>query len=113
MVITGLYGVLAQLVGYRRREIGIRLALGAPRASVLQMVLRQGAAMIGIGLAAGLVLSALTGRLLSGFLYQVRTSDVWTYLGVLLSLCLIGAAASYIPAWRASLIPPVEALRDQ
>jgi predicted permease len=112
MVITGLYGVLAQLVGYRRREIGIRLALGAPRASVLQMVLRQGAAMIAIGLAAGLALSALTGRLLSGFLYNVTTSDVWTYAGVLLSLCIIGAAASYIPAWRASLIPPVEALRD-
>ncbi len=113
MVITGLYGVLAQLVGYRRREIGIRLALGAPRASVLQMVLRQGAAMIAIGLAVGLALSALTGRLLSGFLYDVRVSDVWTYAGVLLSLCLIGAAASYIPAWRASLIPPVEALRDE
>jgi putative ABC transport system permease protein len=113
MVITGLYGVLAQLVGYRRREIGIRLALGAPRASVLHMVLRQGAAMIALGLAAGLVLSALTGRLLSGFLYQVKVSDVWTYVGVLLSLCLIGAAASYIPAWRASLIPPVEALRDE
>jgi len=112
MVVTGLYGVLAQLVGYRRREIGIRLALGAPRASVLQMVLRQGAAMIVIGLAAGLALSALTGRLLAGFLYDVRLSDVWTYAGVLLSLCLIGAAASYIPAWRASLIPPVEALRD-
>lgn len=113
MVVTGLYGVLAQLVGYRRREIGIRLALGAPRASVLQMVLRQGAAMIAIGLAAGLALSALTGRLLAGFLYDVRLSDVWTYAGVLLSLCLIGAAASYIPAWRASLIPPVEALRDE
>jgi predicted permease len=113
MVITGLYGVLAQLVGYRRREIGIRLALGAPRASVLQMVLRQGAAMIIAGLAAGLVLSALTGRLLSGFLYGVGAADVWTYAGVLLTLCLIGAAASYIPAWRASLIPPVEALRDE
>ena len=113
MVITGLYGVLAQLVGYRRREIGIRLALGAPRASVLQMVLGQGAAMIAIGLAAGLLLSALSGRLLSGFLYNVTTSDVWTYAGVLLVLCIIGAAASYIPAWRASLIPPVEALRDE
>ena len=113
MVITGLYGVLAQLVGYRRREIGIRLALGAPRASVLQMVLRQGAVMIVAGLAAGLVLSALTGRLLSGFLYGVGAADVWTYAGVLLTLCLIGAAASYIPAWRASLIPPVEALRDE
>jgi ABC-type antimicrobial peptide transport system permease subunit len=113
MVITGLYGVLAQLVGYRRREIGIRLALGAPRASVLQMVLRQGATMIVLGLVAGLVLSALTGRLLSGFLYEVGTADAWTYAGVLLVLCLIGAAASYIPAWRASLIPPVEALRDE
>jgi predicted permease len=113
MVITGLYGVLAQLVGYRRREIGIRLALGAPRASVLQMVLRQGAAMIIAGLVAGLILSALTGRLLSGFLYGVGAADVWTYAGVLLTLCLIGAAASYIPAWRASLIPPVEALRDE
>lgn len=113
MVITGLYGVLAQLVGYRRREIGIRLALGAPRASVLQMVLRQGAAMIVVGLLVGLVLSAISGRLLAGFLYDVRATDAWTYAGVLLSLCLIGAAASYIPAWRASLIPPVEALRDQ
>ncbi|MGA9720536.1 MAG: ABC transporter permease [Acidobacteriaceae bacterium] len=113
MVITGLYGVLAQLVGYRRREIGIRLALGAPRASVLQMVLRQGAAMIAVGLFVGLVLSAISGRLLAGFLYDVRATDVWTYAGVLLSLCLIGAAASYIPAWRASLIPPVEALRDE
>ena len=52
-------------------------------------------------------------RLLSGFLYNVTTSDVWTYAGVLLVLCLIGAAASYIPAWRASIIPPVEALRDE
>jgi predicted permease len=113
MVITGLYGVLAQLVGYRRREIGIRLALGAPRASVLQMVLRQGATMIVAGLVAGLALSAVTSRLLSGFLYGVGAADVWTYAGVLLTLCLIGAAASYIPAWRASLIPPVEALRDE
>jgi predicted permease len=113
MVITGLYGVLAQLVGYRRREIGIRLALGATRNSVLQMVMRQGAAMIVAGLLAGLVLSALTGRLLTGFLYGVGTVDAWTYAGVLLCLCIIGAAASYIPAWRASLIPPVEALRDE
>ena len=88
MVITGLYGVLAQLVGYRRREIdGIRLALGAPRASVLQMVLRQGAAMIG-GLACrDLCSPALTGRLLSGFLCRVRTSDVWTSRLVSCSAC--------------------------
>ncbi len=113
MVLTGLYGVLAQLVGYRRREIGIRLALGAPRASVLQMVLRQGAAMVLTGLVIGLVISMFTGRLLHSFLYEVGTSDAWTYVGVLLSLCVIGGAASYIPALRASNIPPMVALRDE
>ncbi|MCU1313251.1 MAG: efflux transporter, macrolide exporter (MacB) family, permease protein [Acidobacteriaceae bacterium] len=113
MVVTGLYGVLAQLVSYRRREIGIRLALGAPRSSVLQMVLRQGTLMIGTGLVVGLVLSRLSARLLTGFLYEVSTADLWTYAGVLISLSLIGALASYVPAWRASSIPPVEALREE
>jgi ABC-type antimicrobial peptide transport system permease subunit len=77
------------------------------------MVLRQGATMMAGGLVAGLVLSLLTRRLLTGFLYGVGTADLWTYAGVLLSLCVIGAAASYIPAWRASSIPPLEALRDE
>lgn len=113
MVLTGLYGVLAQLISYRRREIGIRLALGAPRASVLQMVLRRGAIMVGAGLIMGVLLSLFTSRLLAGFLFGVAVSDVWTYAGVLLSLCLIGAAASYIPALRAASIPPIEALREE
>ena len=113
MVLTGLYGVLAQLVGYRRREIGIRLALGAPRASVLEMVLRQGATMVLAGLVIGVGLSLATGRLLENFLYGVATSDAWTYAGALVSLCVIGAAASSIPALRASNIPPMESLRDE
>jgi putative ABC transport system permease protein len=113
MVLTGLYGVLAQLVGYRRREIGIRLALGAPRASVLQMILRQGAGMVLAGLVAGVALSLAGGRVLHSFLYQVSASDGWTYAGTLISLCLIGAAASSVPALRASKIPPMESLRDE
>ncbi len=113
MVLTGLYGVLAQLVSYRRREIGIRLALGAPRASVLQMILRQGAIMVTAGLVVGGALSLAMGRVLHGFLYGVAASDAWTYLGVLLSLAFIGGAASLLPALRASHIPPVESLRDE
>lgn len=113
MVLTGLYGVLAQLVGYRRREIGIRLALGAPRASVLHMVLRQGAVMVCAGLAIGICVSLASGRLLHSFLYGVGAGDVWTYAGALLSLSVIGAAASSIPALRASNIPPMESLRDE
>ncbi len=113
MVLTGLYGVLAQLVGYRRRELGIRLALGAPRASVLQMILRQGATMVLAGLVIGIALSLATGRLLHSFLFGVAASDAWTYAGALLSLCIIGAAASTIPALRASSIPPMESLRDE
>src|ERR1041385_3412626 len=70
MVIAGLYGVLSQLVSYRRREIGVRMALGATRASVAKLVLRQGSILIGAGLVGGLVLSLASGRLIKGFLYE-------------------------------------------
>src|ERR1700728_1650370 len=67
MVIAGLYGVLSQLVSYRRREIGVRMALGATRGSVATLVLRQGSILIGSGLVVGLVLAVATGRLIKGF----------------------------------------------
>ena len=82
MVIAGLYGVLSQLVSYRRREIGVRMALGATRSSVATLVLRQGIVLIGAGLAAGLVLAFAVCRLITGFLYQVKPLDAWTYVAV-------------------------------
>ncbi len=112
MVIAGLYGVLSQLVGYRRREIGVRMALGATRNSVAQMVLRQGTIMIGIGLAAGIVMAFFAGRLVESFLYQVRPLDVWTYVAVLLILPAIGLIAALLPARRAASIQPMQALRE-
>jgi len=112
MVIAGLYGVLSQLVGYRRREIGVRMALGATRQSVAQMVLRQGSILIGIGLAAGIVMAVFAGRLVGSFLYQVRPLDVWTYIAVLLVLPLIGLIAALLPARRAASIQPMQALRE-
>ena len=112
MVIAGLYGVLAQLVSYRRREIGIRMALGATRESMAYLVLRQGSVLLAAGLFAGIILAVLTGRLITGFLYNVRPLDVMTYIAVILVALLIGSLASLIPARRAATVEPMQALRE-
>jgi ABC-type antimicrobial peptide transport system permease subunit len=113
MVIAGLYGVLSQLVSYRRREIGVRMALGATRGSVATLVLRQGSILIGGGLIAGLLLAVATGRLMKGFLYEVKPLDAGTYVGVAFALAAIGLVAALIPARRAASIQPMQALRDE
>ena len=112
MVIAGLYGVLSQLVSYRRREIGVRMALGATRGSVAQLVLRQGSVLIGVGLAVGLVLAFATGRLVKSFLYEVKPTDVSTYVCVAAVLAMVGLIAALIPARKAATIQPMEALRE-
>lgn len=113
MVIAGLYGVLAQMVGYRRREIGIRLALGATPTGILSMVLLQASTLVIAGVAAGLALAAATGKLEAGFLYGVKPVDGWTYFAVLLLLVIVGGIAAFVPARRAAAIEPVDALREQ
>ena len=113
MVFVGLYGVLSQLVSYRRREIGVRMALGETRQSVAALVVRQGSTLIGSGLAAGLVIAFFTARLIKGFLYQVEVLDVGTYVAVAVALMAIGAIASLLPAWKAASIEPMEALRTE
>jgi putative ABC transport system permease protein len=112
MVIAGLYGVLTQLVSYRRREIGVRMALGATRASVAQLVLRQGGILVGAGLGAGLLLAFLSGRLVKSFLFEVRPLDGWTYASVAVVLAAIGLLAALIPARKAATIQPMQALRE-
>jgi predicted permease len=113
MVVAGLYGVLAQMVSYRRREIGIRMALGATPESAAQMVLKQSVVLIGAGLSAGLVLALAAGRLIQSFLYQVQPSDPWTYAAVPLVLLVVGSLASFIPAHKAASVEPIEALREE
>jgi ABC-type antimicrobial peptide transport system permease subunit len=100
-------------VSYRRREIGVRMALGATRSSVAQLILRQGSILIGAGLGAGLVLAFASARLIKGFLYQVPPLDVWTYVAVAAGLSIIGLLASFLPARRAASIQPMEALRTE
>jgi len=113
MVIAGLYGVLSQLVSYRRREIGVRMALGATRPGVAILVLRQGIIVIGAGLLAGLALAFGVCRLISGFLYQVKPLDAWTYIAVALALPTVGLTAALLPARRAASIQPMQALREE
>lgn len=112
MVLAGVYGVLAQLVSYRRREISIRMALGATRQSVARLVLREASLLMSAGLVAGVVLALLGGRLIKSFLYSVQPSDPWTYAGVVLTIAVIGTLASLLPSLRAARIEPVEALRQ-
>ena len=113
MVFAGLYGVLSQLVGYRRREIGLRLALGASRASVSSLILRQAVLLVVAGLVAGLGLALAAGRLVQSYLYGVKPVDALTYVAVALALAMVGAAASLLPARRVLAIEPMEALREE
>jgi predicted permease len=113
LCIAGIYGLLAYLVTQRTRELGIRIALGAQRARVMAMVLRQGSGMLLCGLAAGLLLAYATSRLLGTLLYGVRPHDPWTMAAVTLVLLAGGLAASYLPARRAASVDPMEALRNE
>jgi ABC-type antimicrobial peptide transport system permease subunit len=113
MVIAGLYGVLAQLVSYRRREIGVRLALGSTRQKILGMFFKQGLILVSVGLVLGVVCALGAGRLVKSFLYGVKPLDIWTDVGVAILLIVVGCLAAVIPARRAAAVEPIEALRDE
>jgi ABC-type antimicrobial peptide transport system permease subunit len=107
----GIYGVISYLVGERTREIGIRVALGAQRGDVLQMVLGEGFKMAGIGVIVGLAAAAGLTRLMSKMLYGVAATDPLTFVGVAAVLTIVALAACYIPARRAMRVDPIIALR--
>ncbi len=113
MVVAGMYGILAQSVSRRQREIALRMAVGATRLSVLLMILRQGSTLITVGLITGTVLAFAAGRVLRGFLFGVSLADLPTYLAVAAGLFIIGCAASFLPAWRAASTQPMQALRGE
>lgn len=110
---VGLYGVLAYAVSRRVREIGIRMAVGAGSHEILRMVIRQGGILALLGLAIGLVLALAGGRVVTSLLYQVQPTDPLSLAGAGLLLLLVALAATAIPAWRASRVPPAEALRNE
>ena len=108
---VGLYGLTAYSVTQRRNEIGIRMALGARREGILSLVLRQGLMLALTGIGLGLIASLLMTRVLSGVLFAVGPTDPQTLLAVVLLLVGVALAACYIPAWRATRVDPVVALR--
>jgi putative ABC transport system permease protein len=108
----GIYGLLAYMVSQRSREIGIRMALGARRGDILSMFLRKGVALAGVGIVAGLVVSASTASMMASLLYGVRPHDPAVFLIVPLLLLAVAALASYLPARRATKVNPIVALRE-
>jgi predicted permease len=111
MAVLGLYGVISYAVTQRTQEFGIRMALGAQRGEILEMVVGQGARLAGAGAAIGLAASLAFGRLLKSQLFEVSPFDPLTFAGMAVILIAAAMLASYIPARRATRVDPVEALR--
>jgi predicted permease len=109
----GLYGLLSYMVAQRTLEIGLRMALGAQRTDVLRMIVGRGLTLALIGSVAGLAISAMITRMLSGMLYGIRPSDLVTFAAVTALLLLVSLTASTVPAYRAARLDPMETLREQ
>ncbi len=109
----GLFGVLAHGVSRRTQELGLRMALGANRADVLIMVLREGVFLFVAGILGGLVGATLLTRVLRSLLFGITAMDPGVYAGISLLLVLVALSACYLPAWRATRVDPIVALRSE
>ena len=109
----GLYGTMAYSVQRRTREIGIRVALGAQRATVLSMVVREGMLLTGMAIVIGVFLAGVASQLIEGFLFNVSPVDAATYVGMSFAFLFVAFIASYLPARRAALSDPLLALRAE
>jgi predicted permease len=103
---VGTYGVLSYMVTERRREIGIRMALGAARSSVIALVMKQGLQATGVGVVVGVAGALAVNRVIAALLFGVRPADPTTLVTVILTIALVAAIACWLPAWRASRLDP-------
>ena len=110
---SGLYGLLSYTVAQRRREIGVRMALGAQARDILALVVRQGAALVAAGALAGLLTAAAASRILESFIFGVTAYDGLTFVGAPLSLAAVGLVACWLPARRAARVDPMDILRAE
>ncbi|HXV59341.1 MAG TPA: ADOP family duplicated permease, partial [Vicinamibacteria bacterium] len=110
--VAGVYGVIAFAAQRRRREIGLRMALGASPGKIRKMVLGNGLALIGAGVLIGTVVAVATGNVLEGLAHGVSVSDPTTILLAAGLMLTVGVVASAVPAWRASALPPIQTLRE-
>jgi ABC-type antimicrobial peptide transport system permease subunit len=111
LAVIGLYGVMAYAVTRRTREIGVRMALGAAQGDVLWLVMREVLALVGAGQVLGLVGAVGLSRFVASQLYGVTSNDPTTILVAVVTLSLAAVVAGYVPAWRATRVNPVIALR--
>jgi len=111
--LVGIYGVIAYIVSQRRREVGIRMAIGASTGDVQSMFVRRGLALTGLGLGIGVVVAAAVMRLLSALLFGVSPFDPLTYAAVLAGLALVSLLATWLPSRQAARVDPAVALRSE
>lgn len=111
LTIVGLYGVMSYSVAQRTNEIGIRLALGAQSRDVLLMIVKQGSLLIGLGLGIGLLGAFAATRVIASLLFGVKAKDPFTFGAVAVLLAVVALLACYVPAWRATKVDPMKALR--
>jgi ABC-type antimicrobial peptide transport system permease subunit len=109
---VGLYGTLSYAVGLRRREVGLRMALGALPADIVRQFLGQGLRVVGLACAGGVGLALALRRVVAGLLYGVSATDAPTILGVVAMVAAVAALASLVPALRAARLDPMHVLRE-
>jgi ABC-type antimicrobial peptide transport system permease subunit len=110
---VGLYGVMANIVSQRTKEFGVRMALGATRASVLRLVVREGLPLVGLGIVAGIAGALALSRILESMLFGVESRDPAVFAAVPLALAAVALAAMLIPARRAARLDPVQTLGEE
>jgi putative ABC transport system permease protein len=113
LAVIGLYGVISYMAVCRRNEIGIRMALGASRSNVIQMVMREGLLLLAVGLPIGAGLALATGKAAEAMLFELKPWDVTTLVLAIIGLGVVAVAGSLVPALRASRLDPMTALRDE
>src|ERR1019366_7275684 len=113
LAFIGIYGVIAYLVAQRTREIGIRVALGASRVDVARMVIQQGLAIVGVGVATGILAALGLSQVMSTLLYGVKPNEPLTLLAVAASLAIVALLACLGPTWQATRVDPIVAVRGE
>ena len=109
----GLYGVISYMVARRRKEIGVRVALGADRGRVIRLVLREAVLLLMVGLGIGALLAFWAGRAAATLLFGLKPYDPVSILGAMVALSIVALASSFLPARRAAAVEPMVALRDE